>query len=130
MINPEISRGRLMYFLVLFDTANFKGEFNSIALPIRSMFEWAATVTVPAETEVMERMQVTVLHRRARLTETQISKRRAWHFVVSKLSKARQLHTASLAIETYAMKEGEFESSSFTSLVEGTFLSLCSAMRS
>lgn len=68
MSTLDINRSKLFY--VVFTTAAFKAQFNSLEVPVKSVLELVVIAVVPAEKEMMERIEVKDSGRMSALNES------------------------------------------------------------
>lgn len=117
----EFSRSVLIHFVVLFDSAAFKGIFNYFKLGVESELELVTASAIIAANNIMKKMEVMVSRTKYALEESQLLE--SGNAVLCKLGTdpVSQSLRASRAAHTRAMKDGRIQELPFQVLCKRNF---------
>lgn len=102
----NISRSMFISFVVLFDSAAFKENFNFLGLSLKRLLKWVETTAASAANENIERTKIKVWRSKAALKESQFrtSEKPALRELVTEQSC--QVLISALTVYTHAIKLG------------------------
>lgn len=101
----DIIHSVMISFYVLFYSAAFIFNFNSIEIPIKASLQWVERKTVPAATEIMKITKRKALQSFSALNESQILCSVSLALCELRTEQIYHIIIASLAVHTSTIKE-------------------------